>query len=237
MPNGIYLFGGRPSRFTSEFLRNGSNTWEAGPNIPFNMKHSPIWSIHDMVRDIYFESPSWNLGIHNNVNGGHRISEDSFIIVRVRDILKFSFKTNEWSYIYKLKEGRVKGCSAILDGKLVVTGGYDINSEKVLKTTEVMDLSNGKSWLGGDLNIARYAFGMDLSDFDGKIRILAFGGVTDYAKRYRTLNSVEVWYDDLQCWKMTSLQLFRCKRSFGYLNVPLGIFKTLPYFHKDTQRN
>ena len=78
---------------------------------------------------------------------------------------------------------------------------------------------------------------MDLCDFDGKIRILAFGGVTDYAKRYRTLNSVEVWYDALQCWKMTSLQLFRCKRSFGYLNVPLGIFKTLPYFHKDTQTN
>ena len=35
MPNGIYMFGGNKSPYTSEFLPNGSTVWQQGPEIPY----------------------------------------------------------------------------------------------------------------------------------------------------------------------------------------------------------
>ena len=125
MPNGIYLFGGTSCPYgpsTSEFLPNVSNVWEKGPKFPKEMKRTRMKSIHDVVRDIRLDI-SFTKGIH--VNGGHKISNTKLIIVRVRDVLKFNIETKEWSYWNKLKEGRIKGCSVISNGKLVVAGGCD----------------------------------------------------------------------------------------------------------------
>ena len=224
MPNGTYILGGLTSPSTSEFLPKGSDVWETGPIFPAKMRKRVMKSVHDMVRDIRLLERSFNNGLHINVNGGHRISKEEFIIIRVRDILKFNINSKEWSYWYKLKEGRIKGNSMVYDGKLFVTGGCDLNTDRILSSTEIMDLSTGKSWMAGELNIARYGFGMELCTFEGKLRILVFGGVSDKFGNPCDLNSVEMWNDTSNSWHESSTKLQLQKSNFGCLSVPFKFY-------------
>ena len=227
MPNAIYLIGGSLSSNTSEYLSSSWKTmhwkgWRIGPFFPPTMDTTEFRTIHDYVTDFDMSNHKFHKGIHANASGGHKISNEEFIVIRIRDILKCNVETRKWSKWYRLKEGRIEGCSMILDGKLIVTGGCNINTRNLVTCTEIMDLSTGKSWFGGNLNVGRVGFGMAFYYFEGKKRILAFGGKSEdcYGSQTVTLDSVEVWDDQSETWSVSPLQLGQKNSNFGYSTVP-----------------
>ena len=96
MPNGIYIFGGRHSPMTSDFLAKGSCTWVVGPEIPT-----------DSSVDTEFKSLPANCKY--DVYGEAVSSEELILITtfilkgelttdRVFSVRKFNVITQEWTY-------------------------------------------------------------------------------------------------------------------------------------------
>ena len=191
MPNGKYIFGGskfsklRSGPITSKFLDNGSKVWKNGPDFPYQMFRKPR-SIHDFVRNINTLEFS----------AGHRISTNEFIVVMNRHILKYDIESKNWSYFVKLKHSRRHSCSIVFDGKLIISGGFEMPHGNVLLTTEIVDLSSGKTWIGGDNNVPRTRFNMDICILDGKPRVVAHCGNLDEK------DDIEIWDEKSESWKI-----------------------------------
>ena len=149
MPNGVYIFGGRQSPTTSDFLpKNNSGVWQAGPTIPNGFKYGCGLKI----------SPEELLLI------GGLGTEDR--------IMSFNTRTNIFSTFGSLQQGRYHHSCALLNDLILVAGGY---SGGYLSSTEVIPLANGISRYGGNLNTVRYEFG--LATIGGHYKkAISFGG-------------------------------------------------------------
>ena len=226
MPDAYYMIGGSYcSLVNTLFPKNCKNLncswsfWMFAPPLPWRMNKCTCVNTKECeMQDIRIH---W--GIHSNASGGHKISDEEFIVVKIRDVLKFNIKNQKWIKWYELKEERIEGQSIILDGKLIVTGGCNIITRNLVKSTEIMDLSTGKSWFGGDLNVGRVGFGMAFLYLEGKRRILVFGGKSEDLENPVLLlfDSIEIWNDETNQWDMSNMKLKEKNSNFGFTSVPI----------------
>ena len=190
MANGIYIFGGQKSPTTSDFLPNGKYNWINGPKIP-------------------------GMGIQY----GHGVATSPTTLVLIgglnsdNQIISYDIELQEWTEVGSLIEGRTDHRCAFYNGKLVVTGGYDGWNE--LNSTEVHDLSRGISHRASDLNVARMGHGMGIIIFNGRTKLIAFGGLNS-KQRPIYLDSVEEWDDKNEIWIMSTLKLSEGRSDFGF---------------------
>ena len=192
MPNGVYIFGGRESPTTCDFLpKNNTGVWQAGPTIPNGFKYGCGLKI----------SPEELLLI------GGLGTEDR--------IMSFNTRTNIFSTFGSLQQGRYHHSCALLNNLILVAGGY---SGGYLSSTEVIPLANGIPRYGGNLNPARYEFGLATIGGHYK-RVISFGGYTGWdGSSY--LSTVEEWNEDTEEWKLAPYSLEEGKTEFASLAVP-----------------
>ena len=232
MPDDYYMLGGSYCPTTNCYLpKNWKELgcwtcWMLTNPFPRSMNKCTCKDVDECkMQDIRRYGAQIHWGIHFNASGGHKISDEEFIVVKIRDVLKFNIKNQDWrnwgSRWYELKEERIEGQSIILDGKLIVTGGCNFITRDLVKSTEIMDLSTGKSWFGGDLNIGRVGFGMAFLYLEGKRRILAFGGKSEEFENPVLFDSIEIWNDESNQWEMSNMKLKQKNSNFGFLSMPL----------------
>ena len=138
MPNGVYVFGGfnsydytykKEDCLSSEFLPNGSQIWQNGPDVP------DFWISYSNTFHNFF--PSWHKGITSE--HAHKISEQELIIVRGDHILRYNIKTQIWDIFCHLGFYGHDTSSIVFGGKLYRTGGRK-HMGWSLPYTEVVDL-------------------------------------------------------------------------------------------------
>ena len=117
MPDGVYLFGGTSAPTTSEVMqKHSSHTWNTGPYIPDG-------------------------GIQYGC--GVRISSTELVLIGGTDSLKtvrkYNTRTKQWSDMPNLKKGRQMHNCAMVNKKIIVSGGND--GENTLRSTEIIPLN------------------------------------------------------------------------------------------------
>jgi len=189
MPNGVYIFGGNRSPTTSDFLpKNNNGVWWAGPTITNGFKDGCGVKI----------SPEELLLI------GGEGTEDR--------IMSFNTRTNLFSTLGSLQQGRNRHSCTLLNNLILVVGGYSGSS---LSSTEIIPLANGTPRYGGSLNSAREHFG--LATIGGHYKkVISFGG---YDQSSPVQSSVEEWDEDTEEWKLAPYSLEEGKRDFASLAV------------------
>ena len=193
MPNGVYLFGGHGSQTTSEFLPNGSNTWQPGPDIP----------------DGHYRGCSV------------KISDFEILLIGGYDtrkrIIKLNTETNEWTTLGELQEGIYAHACIVMKGKVIVSGGKKSNYD-YLTSTEVISLNYPtSSRTVGNLNEARAYHGLAVAHVNNEPTLLAYGGDSKYSYR----DSIEIWNPDDETWTLaTDMKIREKKKNFGFLSVP-----------------
>ena len=200
MPEGNYVFGGYGSPKTSDFLPKFSNTWKVGPSIP-------------------------SKGIFEGC--GLRISNHEIILIggysSVNVVIKYNTQTNGWTGMPNLIQGRYAHGCALINDKIIVSGGFNEKGFK-LRSTEIIPLrGGGVPRFGGNLNIARSYLGLlaVVGGGTGRFpRILAFGGYNPSGPSAGYLNSIEIWNDETEEWKMAPFSMREARSGFGYLALP-----------------
>ena len=195
MADGIYVFGGKDSPLTSDFLPNGQSEWQAGPAVP----EPGIDSGHGVAI-----SPTELLLV-----GGQRRS--------LNKILKYNIESGTWTKVGSLLQGRFDHRCFFHGGKIVVTGGIG----EYPKSTEIITISDGTFRIRkvGSLNVERYGHGMGIAHINGKSKLIVFGG-HKYNGSY--LDSIEEWDDESETWTMSTekFKLSEAKFDFGYCQLP-----------------
>ena len=205
MVNGIYVLGGTPSPTTSEFLPNGSDKWERGPNIP---------------------EPGFLCG-HGCV-----ISNDEFILTGGKGchkrVIKFNTTLNLWSILEDLQIPRVHHRSVFFQDKLLLCGGVQPKFENGLESfylrppTEVISLEDGTSTVYECMKELRDGFGLAVVLWTGVPKVIAFGGTVRSERVYshysgeEITTSVEEW-DESQCqWKLSRKKVLHNTYEFAF---------------------
>ena len=197
MADGIYVFGGLDSPLTSDFLPNGQSEWQAGPAVP-----------------------------EPGIKQGHgvAISPTELLLVggatSLNKIMKYKIGSRTSTEFGSLLQGRYNHSCFFLGGKVVVTGGYDDwNIDKWIKSTEIINLSDGTSRKVGDLNVARDNHGMGIAHINGKSKLIVFGGFSGSAW-HGWLDSIEEWDEESETWKTSTMKLSEANCLFGYCQIP-----------------
>ena len=194
MPSGVYILGGYLSSTSSEFLPNESTNWQNGPIIP---------------------DPGFEFGC--------AIKKSNFEIILIggfkskHKILQLNTITNDWISLGKLQEGRYAHACAVIDNKILVTGGSDH-----LTSAEIIPMYNSTNLeLVGHLNERRDFHGSAVAHVNGKQTLLAFGGCLRQENKLKLRSSIEQWNPENRTWTiLTNLKLTTGKNAFGYLSVP-----------------
>ena len=220
MPNGIYVFGG--SKFSkqpflngpiiSKFLENGSNVWTNGPNFP-----------HELYVHIERYYTSFE------ISAGHRISNEEFILILNRYVLKYNINRKNWSYLFRLKHTRRQSCSFVCNNLLFIAGGYEVPSGNILDSTEIVHLKLGHYWYK-KLNIPRVDFKIGIFNVENGLQIVAYGGKYETSSRSQF---IEIWHWRKMQWKLYKLAsggtisklLVKLSRKFGYNRDQIFRFK------------
>ena len=190
MADGIYVFGGKDSPLTSDFLPNGQSEWQAGPAIP---------------------EPGIKYG------HGVAISPTELLLVggmeTMKKILKYNIESRTWTDMGSLLQGRHTHKCFFHGGNIVVTGGY---GGGYLKSTEIVNVSDGTSRKVGDLNVARDNHGMGVACINRKSKLIVFGG---YNQDDKYLDSIEEWDEENETWTISTKKLSERKGYFGYCQI------------------
>ena len=198
LPKGLLLLGGDGSggSSTSSFLPTGTNSWEAGPELP---RGGAEESCAVMISDHQFL-------IIGGSNDPHQVYE-------------YNMQTEAWTKWPNLKEEK-SGHACIKTGQdiLIVGGSY----EKTFKnTTTILNISSKTQRSGGTLNIARGYFG--LARFGRHIHAIGGMAVPENAYDGPILYSMEWWDEDTERWTLIEfggnpgLRIGRA--AFGYATV------------------
>ena len=122
MVDGIYIFGGHSSPNTSEFLQNNATVWQKGPCVPYTCGSLTSSFLGSLAK---FKTLPYHCCYKAK---GHAISNTELILIKEDHIIKYNTVTKVWSGFCKLKVRRQNFASAILEGKLVITGGTDCSN-------------------------------------------------------------------------------------------------------------
>ena len=196
MPDGIYVFGGRPcvpplSHLLCEFLPNDQLHW--------SILDTKIPNDGIMMASCVAVSPFKIV-----FTGG--VGDSS------RSIMTFNTMTKKWKNEGKLNHQRWEHTSFLFNGKIIITGGQ--NDTEIFSSTEILTLKPTKLREGGRLHEARSGHGIGVFNIKGTQKLLVFGGCSVNPKV--RLSSVEAWNDEEECWEKTDLHLPQVLSHFAY---------------------
>ena len=216
MPNGIYVFGGQEITsegtyqaekdylFSSEFLPNGTLTWQNGPKLPKRADfvhggHGVAISETELV-----------------MMGGFKITRQEYDEKKgkhihygypSKQIWKFNTITEKWHRIGKMKLARCYHKAIYLNGKVIVSGGWT-QPNFTMNSSETFDPHNTdiEPILVGNLNVSRYMHGMGTILKNGTHKIIVFGGYGG-SENPQFLDSIEEWDPEKRKWTLLKEKL------------------------------
>ena len=217
MPNGIYVFGGQEITsegtyqaekdylFSSEFLPNGTLTWQNGPKFPKRADfvhggHGVAISETELV-----------------MMGGFKITRQEYDEKKgkhihygypSKQIWKFNTITEKWHRIGKMKLARCYHKAIYLNGKVIVSGGWT-QPNFTMNSSEIFDPHNTdiEPILVGNLNVSRYMHGMGTILKNGTHKIIVFGGYGGSGNP-QFLESIEEWDPEKRKWTLLKEKLY-----------------------------
>ena len=165
---------------------------------------------------------------------------------------QYNIQTNIWSSFCKLKIRRQNIASAIIEGKLVITGGMDCTfpllalKKPSYDMTEVVDLSTRTSRIASSLIIPRQNHGMSVMKIGETFKLIAFGG--ESVDGGGLLDSIEVWNFQTETWeesktlkledkvsRFSSLTVYNNPRSVNLINLEIPKDEPTPFSPFDTE--
>jgi len=193
MPEGIYVFGGKGSHVSCEFLPNGKLHW--------SILETEIPKPGLLMASCVAISPFKIV-----FTGGVGLTQ--------RRIMTFDTKTMSWEIDGELIHGRWGHASFIFNGRIIITGGKNERGERgYLTSTEILELKPRKLKEGGRLNDPRHGHGIGVVNINNAQKLVVFGG---WSFNQVLLTSVEAWDDDRECWERTDLQMPHGLSHFAY---------------------
>ena len=204
MNDRVYMLGGSKSPTTSEFLPTGKTKWQNGPNIP-----APGFDYGCVVKKSDFEII---------LIGGSKLQKKSKI---------FLLDTNKssWKTLGELREARFGHACAVINGKIVVSGGKIFGYEHLTSTELISLYDPSESKLIGHLNEFRAYHGLAVAHINSKLTLLAFGG-EKYKNNgeFKYPQSIEQWIPGEGKWSiLNGLKLSYKRYGFGYRSMPTRI--------------
>ena len=211
MLNGIYVFGGKISPNTTEFLPKGSSVWQFGPELKL------------------FEEKGRSFCERNFAFGnGHKVSDEDIILIKRNHVINFNVKTNLFTYLKKINHNHFEGCASVFyNGKVIISGGqtYALHfpfTYYVSYTTRIYDLKSKKCRLVGNLNVPRSRHRMAVISMDNKLKVIAFGGYGIDSRSF--LNSIELFDEVKETWTLLDAKMKIGRRHFAHVEVSSTFF-------------
>ena len=192
-----FIFGGRNSRTTYEYLPKDSTEWLMGKTeIP---------------------GRGFSSGCAIAVKSGQEIWLIGGLGTEKR-ILSFNVNDHKFKVMpFQLNVGRSGHRCAFIPNtnKIMITGGYN---DGFLDSTEVLDIEDGSVTMASPMNFKRQSHGIGVVAIDGKDRLAVLGGDDERKK----LDSVELYTTHTEKWETSDYKLSKAKACFSFLNVKLG---------------
>ena len=190
---GIYMIGGRPTERTTDFLKQGSQQWVAGPEIPVRM----IYPCAVVISTVSF------LAIYDQSIVEYQVDETN-------PTSTAGWHVGKWPQLQTRRGGHA--CSEI-DGQVVIAGGGG-DSEQT-SSTEVLNLATRKIRWAGNMNMPRNGFHIVTITTGQFKRALALAG-SDYIYH---LNSVEEFDPETLTWTPATTNLAEKRKDFGAVSI------------------
>ena len=191
-----FIFGGRYSRTTYEYLPKDSTKWLMG--------RTGIPGGFDRGFAIAFKS-----GQEIWLIGGAKTK---------RRILRFNVESHTFQVLpFQLNEGRWGHKCAFIPNtnKIMITGGYGYG---VLDSTEVLDTEDGNVTMASPMKFKRDNHGMGVVTINGENKLAVFGGHDGRNE----LDSVELYNTHTEKWEMADFKLREAESGLSFLTVSLG---------------
>ena len=195
-----FIFGGA-NRKTYEYLPRGSTKWVLGKT----------------------EIPGVGFGSGSAI----AISDDEIWLIggvcAEKRILSFDATNHVFTELpITLKVGReFHRCEFIpLTKKIMITGGYETLRDKILNSTEILDVENKRIKLAKSMNFKRSQHGIGILTIEGKNVLAVFGGYSEKSKMEPGF--VEIYNAQTQKWEISNIKLKEHYRRFGFLSVKPG---------------
>ena len=194
--NGTFIFGGRDSEDTFEFLGKNSMIWQ--------------------LRRTKIPNRFWR-GCAVEVSEKQEILLIGGALTYTR-ILKFDIKTQTFDVLnVSLLKERLNHACARLPGTnlIVIAGGYDADYN-IQDTSEILNLDDNRITLGNPMTTKRAGHGMAVITIDKEDRLAVFGG----ANGNDWLDSVETLNPTTRKWEVSNMKLKGAKYGSGYTSQP-----------------
>merc|ERR1712223_1212503 len=192
MPNAVYVFGGRKSYNTYEYMVNDEYVWQEGKtSIPGGFNKGCVVKLNNNELALV----------------GGRGTESR--------IMKFNTATKVFTENWgRLKQPRRGHACVTLGNSILVVGG----GPGYLASSELINIEDGRQseTVVGDLNSERSNFGLVSLGGGNMKKILAIGG-SGFPSNH---DSVEEYDENTGQWKNVTMKLSEKKSAFGYLAVP-----------------
>ena len=190
-----FIFGGKKSRDTYEYLPKGSTTWLMGKcEIPEGFD-SGCAVVCKPRKEIW-------------LIGGLKTE---------KRILSFNINDHTFQLLpSRLNVGRLgHKCAFIPNTNKIMISGGSYNGD-LTKSTEILDPLDGSVNMASQMNFARCGHGMSVVTVDGVDRLAVFGGL-EYHVSYH--DSVELYNAQTDEWETTDIKLEKPKGSFSFLTL------------------
>ena len=196
--NATFIFGGDESKHTYEYLDHGCSNWLEGNERISGRGFYAGCAIAISDEEI------WLIGGTNTESR----------------VLSFNTRKHEFKEVntIQLNKGRRRHRCIHIPGstKIVVSGGTN-GSYNRLDSVEIIDFETKSVTNTGKMNFKRRLHGIGILTLDGEDQVMAVFGGQD--ENYDKLDSVEVYDQETQKWKMTDIKLSHARTSFGFLTV------------------
>ena len=134
--------------------------------------------------------------------------------------MEYNTETNQWTEWPSLNlpvGGRRRHKCAVLGDNVIIAGGQDQYHEdppEDLSDTAILHIPSKTMRSGGGMTTRRSSLGLGI--INGQLH--AFGGYNRYLG-YFYLDSIEVWDEEVERWRLTDNKLSFGKDFFGFTNT------------------
>ena len=193
-----FVFGGRYSESSYEYLPKGSSTWHMGKT------NIPTCFLNGSAIAVKSDQEIWLIG-------GYR-TETRILSFNVND---HTFQVLP-SQLNVEREGH--RCAFIPNSnKIMVCGDY--KSANYTNATEIIDPEDGSVTMASGTNFKRRSHGIGIITINGEDRLVTFGG--DHYMG-NDLDSVELYNHQTERWETSDIKLKETKSNFGFLSLKLS---------------
>ena len=228
--NELIICGGYPKKKSCLRLFNGE--WHEYAELKQERLYASVVSMDDKTymfggdgsdtSSEILQDGSWKTGPTIDEKGIERgcavaISNEELLIIggfgTSNRIIKYNIKTNDWTQIASLKVGRYGHSCTLFKDQVFITGGYDGNT--YLFSVEILSLDTMTMKEGNGLQESRGVHGSGLVHLNDKLKLAVFGG-----SNQKYLDSIELFDEETETWKLSKTNLSEKKDVFGYMSVP-----------------